>query len=326
MARYLALECSATSVRLVVAASTGGRAKIQHTATIEAAAEHDSSADRFASLGRAIAEKLAAWKIATRRLHTVVVLPRSMVEWRVMNMPPVGEEPLAEAVQELAPRELGLGGDESVIDFTALAEAADETRFVEVAAITAERLEGLKTLCDAAGLTPSKVVLKAHATASLARRCADPAESIYMLARRFDRRGGAACRCRWEGCLLARRASAGNGRAREARRAVALGDPSHGDGGPESAAWRSGRGALSRPARVRIPTALRSRSPANCFLATLWKLRRRVAPRPTSRKKASTNMRLCWAPSPTRSIASSLRSIFCIRNVPPQSVRIVVPG
>ena len=68
-----------------------------------------------------------------------------------------------------------------MIDFIPLSGSADESRYVEVTAISPERIESVKSICQAAGITPTRIVLQPHASASLVRRCASPTESIYLV-------------------------------------------------------------------------------------------------------------------------------------------------
>ena len=181
MAQYLTIEWDHRGARLVAAADRGGRLTVSHAMAVDLPQPVDDTAAAEGTIGAAIRQALLKHRIASRWLQAIVVVPRSGVELRLLNLPPAADKDLPKIVQAAAPRELSSLADHAVIDFFPLSGSADESRYAEVTAISPERIESVKTICQAAGITPTRMVLRPHASASLVRRCASPTESIYLV-------------------------------------------------------------------------------------------------------------------------------------------------
>ena len=161
MARFFALEWDAAEARVVVARSWGSDAIVEHAFSVPL---EDGDGD----LGAIIQREVADLNIA--RCDTLVALGRSSTELRLMQLPPAPVDELPDMVRLQAMREFANIGDEWPLDFVHVDAAHDETLNVLAATISPQMVKKLTSDCMEFDQTPSRIVLRPFAAASLLRR------------------------------------------------------------------------------------------------------------------------------------------------------------
>jgi Tfp pilus assembly PilM family ATPase len=125
--------------------------------------EHDLGA-----IGRRISEALAVRGI--RRGKTLVAVGRANIELKNLTLPPAPPEELPELVRFQAEREFNTLTDDWPLDFIPLPGESGEALTVLAAAISPELVGEIHITCEAANLTPSRLILRPCAAASLLSR------------------------------------------------------------------------------------------------------------------------------------------------------------
>ncbi|MCC7087066.1 MAG: hypothetical protein IT427_18860 [Pirellulales bacterium] len=153
----------AFAVALPAALAPGGTAEL-----ISASGAHDLGA-----IGRRIGEALLARGV--RKSKTLVAVGRANIELKNLTLPPSPADELPELVRFQAEREFNALADNWPLDFIPQPSAANEPQTVLAAAISPELVAEIEVTCQAANLTPERLILRPCAAASLLSRV-HPAE------------------------------------------------------------------------------------------------------------------------------------------------------
>ncbi len=176
----LALEWNDDEARVAVAASRGGRVAVEHAFAVDLGSGPSGDAAPGVNVGERIAAALAARHVG--RAGALVAVGRSDVELRRLSLPPAPNDELPDLVRFQAMREFNVLGEDWPLDFLPLDDDPEQPRSVLAAAINPQVVERIGRTCHAAGLKPSRMVLRPCAAASLVRRQrpAEPGE-VRML-------------------------------------------------------------------------------------------------------------------------------------------------
>jgi len=176
MARLLALEWDDTEARVAAATSRGGQVAFEHAFTVDLRSGASGAEASEAAVGERIAAALAARRLG--RMGPLVAIGRSDIELRRLSVPPAPDDELPELVRFQAMREFNVLADDWPLDFRPLDDDPGQPRSVLAAAINPELVGKIQATCQAAGLKPSRLVLRPCAAASLVgrRRAARPDE------------------------------------------------------------------------------------------------------------------------------------------------------
>jgi len=162
MSRLLALEWDTREARLIVGRS------VARNLTIDAA----FSVALDSSQGDSLREQLAA-AVASRGLvrgEWLVAVPRSRVELRVLQVPPVPDDELPDVVRFQAVRQFSALAEDAPLDFVRLDGGQASQVRVLAASLAPQVLDDLRAQCAACHGTPQRLVLRPFASASLFRR------------------------------------------------------------------------------------------------------------------------------------------------------------
>ncbi len=129
----------------------------------------DEQRTRLGVIGRRISEALAVRGI--RRGKTLVAVSRANIELKNLALPPSPADELPELVRFQAEREFNTLTDDWPLDFIPLPSETGEALAVLAAAISPELVGEIQITCQAANLTPSRLILRPCAAASLLSRC-----------------------------------------------------------------------------------------------------------------------------------------------------------
>jgi len=162
MARMLATEWSQHEVRYVLASGGGGKLRIE---SVGAQPIESDEAGNVADVSQVLANVVASFKAA--RMTTLIGIDRASIELLHMQLPPASDNELPVIVANQAQRESAAFNDGSVVDFVPDELVAGEPRNVTAAVMAAGRLAGINGTCESAGLTPTKMLLRPYASASL---------------------------------------------------------------------------------------------------------------------------------------------------------------
>ena len=165
MPQLLALEWNGREVRVVVASGRGRQVLVEQAFSIplEGPGEPDAAA-----IGGRIAEQLDARGIG--RPEAIVALGRTSIELRQLQLPPAPDSELPELVRFQAGREFNELDERWLLDFVPIDQGAAGPRTVLATAIAPATLRQIEGVCQAAGLTMRRLVLRAYAAASLVAR------------------------------------------------------------------------------------------------------------------------------------------------------------
>lgn len=181
MANLIALEWDDSEARVAVADVRRGSVVLEQafsvalpkektapdasgaTGTISISGAHDLGA-----IGRRINDALTARGI--RRVKTLVGVGRANIELKNLTLPPCPPEEQPELVRFQAEREFNTLTDEWPLDFLPIPGEADEALTVLAAAISPELVAEIQITCEAANLTPQRLILRPCAAASLLSR------------------------------------------------------------------------------------------------------------------------------------------------------------
>lgn len=178
MAQYLALDWDATEVRYLAATAVGTRVKILATGAhaIPASEQAETTPQQ---IGQALREALA--KAKPRRGTVLVGLGRNDVELINLTLPPARDAELAELVRHSVFRQLPQLGEEAAIDFVPLSQDASQPRAVAAVICADESLQRAKRVCQEAGVTPDRLLLRPFALAPFAAAEGDGAPPVSLI-------------------------------------------------------------------------------------------------------------------------------------------------
>jgi Tfp pilus assembly PilM family ATPase len=165
MPQLLALEWNGREIRAVVASGRGRQVLVEHAFSIPLEGTAEPTA---AAIGARIAEQLDARALG--RPETIVAVGRTSIELRQLQLPPAPDAELPDLVRFQAGREFNELDERWLLDFVPIDQAADGPRTVLATAIAPATLKQIQGVCEAAGLTMRRLVLRAFAAASLAAR------------------------------------------------------------------------------------------------------------------------------------------------------------
>jgi Tfp pilus assembly PilM family ATPase len=122
--------------------------------------------DRHSSevTGKKLGAALAAHGVSSKR--AIVCVGRAAIEIQRLMLPPCPDEDLPDLVRNQAVRELSSVGEDSIVDFVPIGDDPSLPRPVMAAAMTAVELQFIREVCEHAGLTPRRLVLRPYATRS----------------------------------------------------------------------------------------------------------------------------------------------------------------
>ncbi|NQU25106.1 MAG: hypothetical protein HQ567_27790 [Candidatus Nealsonbacteria bacterium] len=179
MPQILALEFNDTEARLVVAASRGDRVVIDHAFSVALLPQGPDEDPAKVSVGGRIAAALAARGI--QQSETLVAVGRSSIELRHLALPPAPDAELPEMVHFQAIREFAELADDWLLDFVPMADSPEGGRNVLAAAIGPQPVQQIRKMCEAAALTPRRLLLRPCAAASLLARSRPTAQAKVTL-------------------------------------------------------------------------------------------------------------------------------------------------
>jgi Tfp pilus assembly PilM family ATPase len=168
MPQLLALEWNSSEARLAVASSHGDQVLVEQAFAVELR-PRDAGADKSdVDIGARLAAALGARGLG--RLDTLVAIGRTNIELRQLLLPPAPDDELPDLVRFQAMREFNEFDENWLLDFVPLGDLPNEPRTVLAAAIGPELVDQIQQTCQAAGLKPRRLVLRACAAASLLAR------------------------------------------------------------------------------------------------------------------------------------------------------------
>ncbi len=165
MPQLLALEWNASEARAVLAALRGESAIIEQAFSISLLPDSPGEDESKVDVGARIAAALSARGIG--QVDTLVSVGRSQIELRHLSLPPAPDEELPELVRFQAMREFNQLDEQWLLDFLPIGQTAEGGQHVMAAAIGPEAVARINKTCEAAGLKPTRFVLRACAAASL---------------------------------------------------------------------------------------------------------------------------------------------------------------
>ncbi len=127
-----------------------------------------SGAHDLGLVGKRIGEALTARGI--KRGKTLIAVGRANIELKNLSIPPAPPEELPEMVRFQAEREFNTLSDDWPLDFLPLPSEEGESQNVLAAAISPDLVAEMEVTCQAANLTPQRLILRPCAAAALLSR------------------------------------------------------------------------------------------------------------------------------------------------------------
>lgn len=172
MSTILAIHWNETELRYVV--TQAGKVSISECLTLEPGLD-------AASLGQRLADSLAANSVG--RAKVLIALGRSDLEWQHLSLPPCPADELTDLVRMQSDRDLNPTDDELGFDYFSLT-GDEQTRYqVLTVALEANRLTKIREVCQAAHLTPERIVPLAAGWPSVATQMSpqvSPGTQIFV--------------------------------------------------------------------------------------------------------------------------------------------------
>ena len=168
MPRYLALEWDGSEARVVVANARRDAVSIDEAFVVDLAPKDPGQTFADPNVGQAIATALSARGIG--RATTLVAVGRASIELKLLAIPEAPEDELPDMVRFQALREFTTIAEDWPLDFVNIPADDEQPGGVLAAAISPEMVEQIGATCEAAGLTPTHLVLRPCAAASLLKR------------------------------------------------------------------------------------------------------------------------------------------------------------
>ncbi len=160
MPQYLAIEWSAVECRAAVASIKGRQVLIEHAFSFPRAA--DETPD---SLGARLAQELDSRSCG--RPEAMVSVGRTRIELRQFTVPPAEEDDLPDLVRFQAAREFNELDDRWRLDFLPIETVGEGPKPVLATAIAPSEIAAIEKVCERAGLTLRRVLLRPCEAASL---------------------------------------------------------------------------------------------------------------------------------------------------------------
>jgi len=165
MSKILAIEWCHREIRYVLAKVGGGNARILKAESIPLEHAPDEEELSETDLGGTLQTALAEHGVG--RLNALVSIGRSSVEMWDFALPPATNRELPDLVANLAVRESSSLTDDASLDFIPDDAEPTEPRHVTAVVLPAAELRRVHTVCESAGLTPSRIMLRPYAATSL---------------------------------------------------------------------------------------------------------------------------------------------------------------
>ena len=179
MAKFLAVEWDANELRLIRANLRGSDVVVEEASSFPfgeltigtAAADADASESSTRSLREVLAEALQSQASGRQNATTLMAVPRSNVEVRVLPVPVVPEDELPDIVRNQALRQFSSIGEDWPLDFVPLAgNPEDEMQSVLATTISPELVNDIQETCLDGDSQAARLVLRPFATGSLVQR------------------------------------------------------------------------------------------------------------------------------------------------------------
>lgn len=123
---------------------------------------------------------------ASGNVTTLVGVGRDQVQMVLLSLPPAPSEELPDLVRFQAERELTSLGEDAALDYIPLSGDAATPHQVLAAALAGAGLEEVRDLCQAIGVEPERITLRATAAASfVARRLEAGADDVSLVVNRL---------------------------------------------------------------------------------------------------------------------------------------------
>jgi Tfp pilus assembly PilM family ATPase len=179
MPSLLAIEWDGYEARVAVARRRGGDVVIDHAFCVALSPRDPGQTFADVNVGERIAAALAARHIG--RAETLVAVGRASIELRLLTLPPADDDELPEMVRFQAMRQFSTLGEDWSLDFVPVGSTAEGASSVLAAAISPKLVAQIQKTCQAADLTPKRLVLRPFAAASLLCRRSERAASRVRL-------------------------------------------------------------------------------------------------------------------------------------------------
>ena len=179
----LAVDWDRHEARYVLGTTGAGKVQVHAVGAVSLVDVAEGGSEPQPDLSGSLAAALADEKIG--RLPALIGVERSSIELLHFTLPPARDNELPVLVANQAMRESQLIGEQSVIDFVPIDDNPAAPRNVIAAALSPDERERIQATCAAAGLKPSRMLLRPFAAASLFVRTASPTEETYLLVNRI---------------------------------------------------------------------------------------------------------------------------------------------
>lgn len=161
MSDFLILDWDEHSVRILSGEKTGGTLRPSEVAA--ASIERDPSATTIADALRPLVSRLGHGKS-----KVIVVRGGRDVQSRLLTVPPVPQEELADIVRLRASTEFPTSDDTATIDFLPLEPSEDQPSIVLAARISEQVLTDTREVCSKLNLLPQQILMRGCGLAELA--------------------------------------------------------------------------------------------------------------------------------------------------------------
>ncbi|MFH1919125.1 MAG: hypothetical protein ABIP48_04440 [Planctomycetota bacterium] len=183
MARILAVDWDQHEARYVLGATAGGKVTVDAIESVPLVDVAEGGAEPHPDLAGSLTAAMSNLKLG--RTPVLVGVERSSIELLHFTLPPAKDSELPELVVNQAMHESQLVSEQSVLDFLPLGDDPTTPRNVICAALSPGEMERICQTCEAAGLKPTRMLLRPFASASLFVQTATPAEAVYLLVSRI---------------------------------------------------------------------------------------------------------------------------------------------
>jgi hypothetical protein len=165
MQRLLAIDCDPRELCLVLGTAVGERITLEATETISFVRGADDPLLTAEELGKRLQTVLAKHKRTGARI--LMGVDRNAIELFDFPVPPATDAELPELVLNQVTTASPNLAEESVIDFVANGGVATESRRITAAALSRTEFDRVTGVCNAAGMTPDRMLMRSYATAAL---------------------------------------------------------------------------------------------------------------------------------------------------------------
>lgn len=179
MPRILAIDWDRLEVRAVLLSSgpTGTSVAGAWVAPIESS---DGTSPTGKQIGQRLADAMADQSL--NKVTTIIGVGRESVQLKLLSLPPAPPNELADMVRFQAEREFTALGEDAALDFVPLSGDAETPHQVLAVALGPAGMAEAREICQAIGVEPDRVTLRASAAAALvARSNVVPSGSVALV-------------------------------------------------------------------------------------------------------------------------------------------------